>query len=73
MEVFMDRMRFLRRPAVLQKLGISRTHLYELERAGDFPAHFMLSPRCAVWDETAVDSWMEERAARRAVGTCVVK
>ena len=54
--------RFLRRPAVLAKLGISRTHLYELERAGDFPAHFMLSPRCAVWEEAAVDRWMEERA-----------
>lgn len=58
--------RFLRRPAVLAKLGISRTHLYELERAGDFPAHIMLSPRCAVWDEAAVDAWMEERASCRA-------
>ena len=62
----MSQHRFLRRPAVLQKLGISRTHLYELERAGDFPAHFMLSPRCAVWEEAAVDRWMEERAARRS-------
>lgn len=69
----MDRIRFLRRPAVLQKLGISRTHLYELERAGDFPAHFMLSPRCAVWEEAAVDGWMEERAARRTAGVGVVK
>ena len=58
----MNSKRFLRRPAVLQKLGISRTHLYELERSGDFPKHFMLSPRCAVWDEAAVESWMEERA-----------
>ncbi|TCJ38383.1 AlpA family transcriptional regulator [Parafrankia sp. BMG5.11] len=61
----MAQTRFLRRPAVLQKLGISRTHLYELERAGDFPAHFMLSPRCAVWEEAAVDGWMEERASRK--------
>ena len=61
----MSQHRFLRRPAVLAKLGISKTHLYELERAGDFPAHFMLSPRCAVWEEAAVDRWMEERAARR--------
>ena len=61
----MKQHRFLRRPAVLDKLGISKTHLYELERAGDFPAHFMLSPRCAVWEEAAVERWMEERAARR--------
>ena len=64
---------FLRRPAVLAKLGISRTHLYELERAGDFPKHFMLSPRCAVWEETAVDQWMEERAARRSFPISVTK
>jgi len=57
--------KFLRRRAVLAKLGISRTHLYDLERAGDFPMHFMLSPRCAVWEEAAVDSWMEERATRQ--------
>ncbi len=65
--------KFLRRPAVLAKLGISRTHLYELERAGDFPAHFMLSPQCAVWEEAAVDSWMEERAARRSPRVGVAK
>lgn len=58
----MNTKRFLRRPAVLAKVGISRTHLYELERAGDFPAHFMLSPRCAAWDEADVDDWMEARA-----------
>ena len=63
----MAQLRFLRRPAVLAKLGISKTHLYELERAGDFPAHFMLSPRCAVWEENAVDGWMKERALRRTL------
>ena len=65
--------RLLRRQAVLSKLGISRTHLYVLERAGDFPAHFMLSPRCAVWDEAAVESWMEERAARVATVASATK
>ena len=64
---------FLRRPAVLAKLGISRTHLYELERSGDFPKHFMLSPRCAVWDEAAVENWMEERAARQSFPISVTK
>ena len=69
----MNRKIFLRRQAVLAKLGISRTHLYELERSGDFPAHFMLSPRCAVWDEAAVDHWMEERATRQSSPISVTK
>lgn len=54
--------RFLRRTEVLKKIGISKTSLYNLERAGSFPKHFMLTPRCAVWDEGAVDAWMASRA-----------
>lgn len=53
---------FLRRGQVLAKLGISRTSLYNLEKAGRFPAHFMLTPRCAVWRAEEVDTWMQQRA-----------
>ncbi len=53
--------RTLRRPAVLAKTGLSRTTAYNLEKAGDFPAHFMLTPRCAVWFEDEVDTWLEQR------------
>lgn len=53
--------RTLRREQVLSKTGLSRTSQYNLERAGDFPQHFMLTPRCAVWFEDEVDAWLEER------------
>lgn len=53
--------RALRRPAMLTKTGLSRTTAYNLERAGDFPAHFMLTPRCAVWFEHELDEWLEAR------------
>lgn len=53
--------RTLRRSAVLAKTGLSRTTLYNLEKAGDFPVHFMLTPRCAVWFEDEVDAWLEGR------------
>jgi prophage regulatory protein len=56
--------RVLRRRAVLDKLGISNTHLFNLERAGDFPRHFMLSPRCAAWFESEVDEWLTSRSTR---------
>lgn len=56
--------RFLRRKAVLDRAGgISATLLFNLEKAGDFPRHFMLSPRCAVWLESEVDEWLSARAA----------
>jgi prophage regulatory protein len=54
--------RFLRRPELLRKTGLSATTVYNLERQGKFPQHFMLTPRCAVWDEQAVEKWMSERA-----------
>ena len=55
--------RFLRRRAVLSKVGISSTHLFNLEKAGRFPQHMMLTPRCAVWSEAEIDAWMQERLA----------
>ena len=55
--------RVLRRKGVLEKVGFSSTHLFNLEKAGDFPQHFMLTPRCAVWSEAEVDEWLQQRAA----------
>lgn len=59
--------RIIRRPEVLAKTGLSKTSIYNLERVGDFPAHFMLTPRCAAWDEAEVDAWLEGRRAAPAV------
>lgn len=53
--------RVLRRPEILARTGLSRTTIFNLEKAGDFPAHFMLTPRCAVWDEAEVDAWLASR------------
>lgn len=56
--------RSIRRSELLAKTGLSKTTIYNLERSGSFPQHFMLSPRVAVWDEAEVDAWLESR--RRA-------
>lgn len=53
--------RTLRRNQVLNKTGLSRTTQYILEKAGDFPQHFLLTPRCAVWFEDEVDAWLDAR------------
>lgn len=52
---------FLRREQVIAKLAISKTTLYNLEKAGRFPQHFMVTPRCAVWRADEVDAWMQQR------------
>ena len=53
--------RTIRRAEVLGKTGLGRTNLYLLERKGEFPKHFLLTPRCAVWFEDEIDSWLEAR------------
>lgn len=55
--------RTLRREQVLNKTGLSRTAQYNLEKNGDFPARFLLTPRCAVWFEDEIDAWLEARRA----------
>lgn len=45
--------RFIRRPEVIKKTGLSRTTIFNLERRNDFPQHIMLTPRCAAWDARA--------------------
>ena len=58
--------RVIRRPEVLERTGLSATTIYKLERRGEFPAHFMLTPRCAAWDEAEVNAWIEARRAAPA-------
>jgi prophage regulatory protein len=60
--------RTIRRPEVLKKTGLSATTIYNLEKSGQFPPHFMLTPRCAAWDEAEVDAWLDARKARPAKG-----
>lgn len=60
--------RFIRRPEVIKKTGLSRTTIFNLERRNDFPRHIMLTPRCAAWDEAEVDAWLDARKQTPAKG-----
>ena len=67
----MQTKRFIRRKELLVKVGLCATSIYNLERAGQFPMHIMLTPRCAVWDEEAIEAWMDARMVAPAVGASV--
>jgi hypothetical protein len=41
----------------------SANHLRRLWRRGDFPAPKHISKRRLVWDEAAIDSWLQEKLA----------
>jgi len=58
-------MKLLRPKDAATKVGLSRMHLYRLERAGRFPRRVRLGVASVGWLEHEVDSWIAERAAER--------
>ena len=53
--------RTIRRDELRQLVPLSDTTIYELERRGEFPSRFALTPRCVVWDYDEVQAWIAAR------------
>ena len=53
--------RAVRRAELRQIVPLADTTIYEMERRGEFPRRFNLTPRCVVWDLAEVEAWMEAR------------
>jgi predicted DNA-binding transcriptional regulator AlpA len=47
---------------------LADTTIYEMERRGEFPRRFNLTPRCVVWNLTEVEAWIEHQFDIRLVG-----
>lgn len=52
---------YIRRHELRRIVPLSDTTIYELERKGEFPKRFSLSPRCVVWYLDEVSAWVEAR------------
>ena len=53
--------RTIRRQESRQIVPLAETTIYEMERRGEFPRRFNLTPRCVVWDLAEVEAWIEVR------------
>ena len=53
--------RALSHKAVLERVPVSRTTLWRMERAGQFPKRIQISPNRVAWLESDVDAWLEGR------------
>ena len=53
--------RTIRRQELRQIVPLAETTIYEMERRGEFPKRFLLTPRCVVWDLAEVEAWLERR------------
>ena len=58
----------LRLKDVLKRTGLSRSTLYRLERAGEFPKRRELSKNIIAWGEREVLAWMMNRKRRGSDG-----
>lgn len=55
----------LRLPQVKAQTGLSRTAIYRLIAAGDFPAPVKLGERASAWPEHEIAVWCADRIAER--------
>ncbi|ACM02184.1 AlpA family transcriptional regulator [Cereibacter sphaeroides] len=53
----------LRRPAVEEATGLSRSAIYELMSKGQFPRPVKLTGKAVAWPESAIAEWLAQRAA----------
>ncbi|MEW6633318.1 MAG: AlpA family phage regulatory protein [Pseudomonadota bacterium] len=42
-------------------MPLADSPIYKMERRGEFPHRFNLTPRCVVWDLGEVETWLEQR------------
>ncbi|MDE8654625.1 AlpA family phage regulatory protein [Novosphingobium sp. H3SJ31-1] len=53
--------RTIRRHELRLIVPLADSTIYEMEKRGDFPRRFNLTPRCVVWDLEEVEAWLEQR------------
>ncbi|MFT5870835.1 MAG: prophage regulatory protein [Paracoccaceae bacterium] len=51
----------LRRPAVEAATGLSRSSLYAMIDAGEFPRPIRIGKRAVAWPQSAVEAWLATR------------
>ena len=55
----------VKRPEVEAATGLSRSSLYRLAAAGEFPRPIRLGPRAVGWRADEIAAWIEQRTAER--------
>jgi prophage regulatory protein len=56
--------RLLRFPAVRERIGLSRSTIWRLERSGLFPRHRRISLNAVAWSEKEIVDWIQAKVGR---------
>jgi prophage regulatory protein len=54
----------IRRRQLKEMVPLADSTIFEMEKRGEFPRRYALSPRCVVWDLAEVEAWLASRRAR---------
>jgi prophage regulatory protein len=57
--------RLLRLREVCSRIGVSRSKLYSMSKAGEFPEPARLGGRTVAWVESEIEAWIDARSADR--------
>lgn len=58
--------RHLRRPAVQELTGLSRSTIYDLMAKGAFPRPVQLTAKAVAWPESQIVEWLAQRPTSHA-------
>ena len=64
--------RSIRRQQLREMVPLADSTIYEMEKRGEFPRRFNLTPRCVVWDLEEVEAWLEQRRQAYLAGSAKV-
>lgn len=53
------RLRLIRLPQVMDRVGLKRSAIYQRMTEGRFPKSRLVGPRYTVWLESEIDAWIE--------------
>lgn len=53
--------RTIKKAQLHQMVPLADSTIWEMERRGQFPKRFLLTPRCVVWDLGEVEAWLALR------------
>jgi prophage regulatory protein len=53
--------RFLRLPAVIERVGKSRSAIYRDIQDGTFPAPIRIGAQAVAWDSTDIEAWQQNK------------
>jgi len=56
-------MKLIRYPKLKEKVPLSRSQIWRLEKAGKFPKRIQISDNSVGWDEADIEGWLQSRKA----------